>query len=123
MKYETELTRYNLLLKGQSILVNQKTDTALLRWVKEKKLDVLIDRRSIWGNPFELGKDGNRDEVCDAYAMYFGLKKSLQSKLLTLHSKALLCWCYPNRCHGNHLLTLLKNTPRQQNLFNELDGI
>jgi len=29
--------------------------------------DVRIDRGSKWGNQFNIGKDGNRDQVCDKY--------------------------------------------------------
>lgn len=27
-------------------------------------------RRGPWGNPFEIGPDGNRDDVCDKHSMW-----------------------------------------------------
>lgn len=39
---------------------------------KKSKYDVYIGRPSIWGNPFTIGKDGTRKEVC----------KNMQSGLL-----------------------------------------
>ncbi len=34
---------------------------------KRKTYDVYIGRPGKWGNPFEIGKDGNRAEVIEKY--------------------------------------------------------
>ena len=78
----------------------------LCQWAKENGKLARVDRFTDWGNPFELDKDGNRDEVCDSYEIYFDLKKSLQRRLPELKGKALACWCHPERCHAHHLQKL-----------------
>lgn len=68
---------------------------------------VYIGRGSKWGNPFVIGKDGDRDQVCDKHAQY--LWKQIQTKQLTLQElvalkgKDLVCFCAPQRCHGHTL--------------------
>ena len=92
---------------GNAVTVNQKTMKNLCKWAQENGKFERVDRFSDWGNPFELDKDGNRDEVCDAYEVYFDLKKSLHGKLDKLKGKALACWCDPERCHAHHLEKLV----------------
>ena len=72
--------------------------------------DALIDRRTKWGNPFILGKDGDRDEVCDKYEGYIrhGRGKWLLDHLDELEGKVLGCHCKPLRCHGDTLIKLLE---------------
>lgn len=68
---------------------------------------VRIDRRTRWGNPFKLGRDGTRDEVIEKYrkwlwaAIYTGEIK--QTDLAALHGKRVACWCAPKACHGDVL--------------------
>ena len=68
---------------------------------------VYIGRGSPWGNPFVIGKDGTRDEVCDKHAEYLRQqvrtgRVSLEA-LAELHGKDLVCFCAPARCHGEIL--------------------
>lgn len=85
---------------GRTIVVNQKTDLATIRYAELKGLYVRADRFSDWGNPFEMDKDGDRDTVCDNYEQhYLPFKKSLLSQIHRLKGKALGCWCAPLRCH------------------------
>ena len=100
---EEEKLLRDYLLIGNAVTVNQKTMKNLCKWAQENGKFERVDRFSDWGNPFELDKDGNRDEVCDAYEVYFDLKKSLHDKLDKLKGKALACWCHPQRCHAHHL--------------------
>lgn len=95
------------LMIGNAVTVNQKTMKNLCKWAQENGKFERVDRFSEWGNPFELDKDGNRDEVCDAYEVYFDLKKSLHAKLDRLKGKALACWCDPERCHAHHIEKLV----------------
>lgn len=99
---EEKLLRDHLLI-GNAVTVNQKTMKNLCKWAQENGKFERVDRFSDWGNPFELDKDGDRDEVCDAYEVYFDLKKSLHDRLDKLKGKALACWCHPQRCHAHHL--------------------
>ena len=70
-----------------------------------KGYSVRIDRGSLFGNPFILGKDGNRDAVCDAYRDYYlPNKPSILKQLPEIEGKVLVCHCYPERCHGEELI-------------------
>jgi hypothetical protein len=69
---------------------------------------VYIGRGSMWGNPFVIGKDGDRDAVCEQHAEY--LRNQVRSEevsliqLAALHGKDLVCFCAPLRCHGDTLV-------------------
>jgi hypothetical protein len=68
---------------------------------------VYIGRGSPWGNPFVIGADGTRDEVCDKYAesVLFNPDKVARIKR-ELRGKDLVCFCKPKRCHGDLLLEI-----------------
>mgnify|MGYP003643148068 CR=1 FL=1 len=69
------------------------------------KEGVYIGRGSPFGNPFVIGKDGDRDQVCDKYETYLLNNKSLVRKTKRLlKGKNLICFCKPCRCHGDTLL-------------------
>jgi hypothetical protein len=68
-----------------------------------------------WGNPFEMPGDGDRDTVCDYYALsYLPLRSSLLTEIHSLKGKVLACWCYPERCHGDYLAELANGTGPEQ---------
>jgi hypothetical protein len=97
------------LKSGKTIVVNQTTDIATIKYAEEHDLYVRADRYSDWGNPFEIQKDGDRDTVCHNYEVYYlPHKPSLLSKIQLLKGKALGCWCSPLRCHCDSLLKLIK---------------
>lgn len=78
---------------------------------KKAKYDVYIARPSKWGNPFVMGKDGNREQVITKYHEWF--LKPEQAQLLNdarvkLRGKILGCWCKPAACHGD-ILALYAN--------------
>lgn len=70
---------------------------------KRDPYDVYIGRGSKWGNPFVIGRDGDRDEVIAKYEQYLLNNDGLWSSLYELKGKVLGCWCSPAHCHG-HLL-------------------
>lgn len=82
--------------------------------VKSSKYDVYIGRGSKWGNPFVIGRDGDRDRVCDLYANYLNSRPDLLSALHELKGKVLGCYCAPLRCHGDYL-AVLANFGDEQN--------
>jgi hypothetical protein len=73
---------------------------------KKEHFDVFIGRPSIWGNPFEIGKDGTRGEVIAKYRVYLLGNEKLMAKLPELRGKILGCWCSPEACHGDVLAEL-----------------
>ena len=109
---ESELTRRADVESGQCVVANQKTDKRLIAWAIENGCYVRIDRNSPYGNPYVIGDDGDRDDVCDSFEVYFGRKVKLNASVDAgnLAGKVLGCWCYPERCHGNHLVELTEGT-------------
>lgn len=77
---------------------------------KKSQYDVYIGRPEKWGNPFEIGKDGTRDEVIKKYRNYILENKELMADLEELRGKILGCWCHPLPCHGDVLVKLLNTT-------------
>jgi hypothetical protein len=93
----------NKIEKGETIVINMNTHFHVLKYAKDKGIYKQIDRYSEFGNPFWLGTDGNRDELCDGYIEYYKHKRSLHSKIIDLKGKVLGCHCHPLRCHGDYL--------------------
>jgi hypothetical protein len=61
---------------------------------------VYVGRGTPWGNPFVIGKHGDRDQVCDRFE-----REVLPALDLTpLRGRHLSCWCAPLRCHADALL-------------------
>lgn len=67
--------------------------------------DIYIGRGSMWGNPFVIGKDGDRAEVIAKYRDYLwqNIKHGKINKgdLIGLDGKVLGCFCKPLDCHGD----------------------
>ncbi len=76
---------------------------------KRSKYDIYIGRPSKWGNPFEIGKDGTREEVINKHREWIteGKGMYLLDDLHELKDKMLGCWCKPKACHGNTLVELI----------------
>jgi DNA-binding MarR family transcriptional regulator len=93
------------LRNGETIVVTLRGDhNGLIAWADSAGLYVRVDRQTVWGNPFEMGKDGDRDTVIRNYEVhYLPHKPSLAAKLDTLRGKALGCWCAPEPCHADVL--------------------
>lgn len=74
------------------------------------KDSIYIGRPSKWGNPFEIGKDGDRDEVVDKYAAYlFSNRELFHAAKTELKGKSLVCFCAPKKCHGDVLYWVANN--------------
>jgi len=80
---------------------------------RKEHYDVYIGRPSKWGNPFEIGKDGNRTEVILKYRKYILNNKNLVKDLHELKGKTLGCWCKPKPCHGDVLVSLVDGVDNQ----------
>jgi hypothetical protein len=61
--------------------------------------------RGRWGNPFEIGRDGTREEVIAKYREWLLAQPELVAAARReLRGKDLLCFCAPKPCHGDILL-------------------
>jgi hypothetical protein len=67
---------------------------------------IYIGRPSKFGNPFVIGKDGDRLEVVKKFYKYICDNPTLMSSLTEIKGKNLLCFCSPSLCHGHILLAL-----------------
>jgi ParB-like chromosome segregation protein Spo0J len=116
---EDEMRRRKIVEAGGVAIANMHSgkDEYLLRWSRSNNRFIRIDRQSPLGNPYELPSDGDRDAVCDSFEIYFARKYSLHSQLSTLRGKVLGCWCYPERCHGQHLASLAEKLGGQSSDF------
>ncbi|MCJ7624981.1 MAG: DUF4326 domain-containing protein [Anaerolineaceae bacterium] len=72
--------------------------------------DIYIGRPSKWGNPFEIGKDGTRDEVIQKYKVWIKEQPLLLNNLGELKGKRIACWCAPLPCHGDVLAEMADET-------------
>lgn len=81
---------------------------------RKEPYDVLIDRTTIWGNPYSH-KEGTaakhkvetRREAIEKYREHLMSTPELLSRLEELRDKTLGCWCKPKACHGDVLAELL----------------
>lgn len=85
---------------------------------KRSKYDVLIDRSTIFGNPFRITQTQNRTNVIVDFRdwllgiRYKDYKQSQREEILhrlsELKGKVLGCWCAPLPCHGDIYIKLLE---------------
>ena len=68
---------------------------------------VYIGRPSKWGNPFQIGRDGDRATVILKYEKWLRKQPQLLSSLYELKGKILGCYCKPHACHGDVLIRIL----------------
>jgi len=68
---------------------------------------IYVGRPTIYGNPFVIGKDGDRNEVVEKYKEWLLSQPSLVEKAKKeLKGKNLICWCAPLECHADILLEI-----------------
>lgn len=70
--------------------------------------DILIDRQSLYGNPFQSGRrEDNIDKFHDWF--YSPEQKNLRKDVLeNLRGKRLGCHCHPKPCHGGIFVEFLQ---------------
>jgi hypothetical protein len=102
---EDERSLLKELREGRTVVVSLREHHAnLARWAEANGYLVSVDRRTEWGNPFEMPYDGDRETVIRHYAEhYLPFKPSLRSRVPELRGKALGCWCAPEPCHADIL--------------------
>ena len=76
---------------------------------KHSNYDVDIGRPSIWGNPYIIGRDGDRATVVAKYKEHFlGSFHLKQLATEKLKGKVLGCYCKPEACHGDVIVDFLE---------------
>jgi hypothetical protein len=90
-----------------------RNDTDPIRVVNKYRepYDVYIGRGSIWGNPFVIGPDGDRDQVIRKYEKHLAGSPHLIVRLPELRGKTLGCFCAPQACHGDVLKRWAEQEP------------
>jgi hypothetical protein len=78
------------------------------------KYEVYIGRGTIWGNPYQMGVDGDRDEVIRKFKYDFenGMLKAsndLEKNLDIVRGKVIACHCKPAACHGDVIAAYLNS--------------
>ena len=69
---------------------------------------VYVGRPSKWGNPYEIGRDGTREEVIAKYRAWIAERPELVDELAAMNPRTLVCWCAPLPCHADVLKELLE---------------
>jgi hypothetical protein len=76
------------------------------------KPGVYIGRPGPWGNPFKIGRDGNRAEVILKYTIWIWKPEQTELRAAArkhLRGKHLLCFCSPQICHGHILASVAES--------------
>ena len=76
---------------------------------------VYIGRGSKWGNPFVIGRDGDRAAVIANYGRWLADQHHLLRALDELRGRDLVCFYAPKVCHGD-LLRRLANATRDERI-------
>jgi hypothetical protein len=84
----------------------QSRRTVVVNLKHTSDYDVYVGRPSKWGNPFVMGKDGNREQVIQMYKDYILKRADLLDALHELRGKRIACNCKPENCHGDILAEL-----------------
>ncbi|WP_046483856.1 DUF4326 domain-containing protein [Pseudomonas veronii] len=76
--------------------------------------DVYIGRGTLWGNPYQMGKEGTREEVIAKFAYDFEkrflkLPDKFDENIEKLRGKTLGCHCKPAACHGDVIANYLNS--------------
>lgn len=90
------------------------------RWLDEDTYYLYCGRPSELGNPYEIGKDGTREEVLNKLwkdSAWFKKATEVIDKVLKQQPNNIIlgCWCFPERCHCEQIapLIFLKDTSQQ----------
>lgn len=71
-----------------------------------------IGRPGPFGNPFMIGRDGDREAVIRQYRVWFDLRikgdSEFRVSVEALRGRDLVCWCHPLACHGGVIVEFLE---------------
>lgn len=84
--------------------------TKVINLLRREPYDIYIGRAGhgkdgYFGNPFQIGIDGTREEVIEKFRVYFydrvANDQEFNRRLMALEGKTLGCFCKPATCHGD----------------------
>lgn len=82
--------------------------------LRKEKYTVYIGRGSVFGNPFRIGKYGNRENVINFYRLYARINSHLKKAIYKLPKDAILgCYCKPKDCHGDIIIKIWEKLHRK----------
>lgn len=68
---------------------------------------VYVGRPTAYGNPFEIGRNGTREECVQQYRDMLEEHPWMKRRVVAdLRGKDLVCWCAPESCHADVLLEI-----------------
>jgi Domain of unknown function (DUF4326) len=76
--------------------------------------DLYIGRGGPWGNPFQIGRDGDRATVLRRHERWLCGQHHLLRRIDELRGRNLVCFCAPEACHGDLLLRLANSTREER---------
>lgn len=86
--------------------------------MKNEIANVKVDRSSVLGNPFKIGRDGNREEVIRKYRSYLNNCIRVVDELNRLKDMSddtvLGCWCKPKACHGDVIVSAVNYLKKRE---------
>jgi hypothetical protein len=66
-----------------------------------------IGRPSVFGNPFVLERECERDDILTYYNIYARRQGEVLDAIMALPEDAVLgCWCWPKPCHGEIIMEI-----------------
>jgi hypothetical protein len=88
--------------------VPQRPTTTVVHWLDRRPSYFYIGRSmgdGFFGNPFIVGRDGNRAEVLAKYREYFERRliwdPYFKARVHQMRGNQLVCHCKPADCHGD----------------------
>ena len=109
-----EQERADAVASGHSVTAHIRRDAELIRWASTRGLTARIDRATKWGNPYPIGDGMTRSDVIAAYRQHLAAHPELLASVAELRGKVLMCWCYPQPCHGDVLIDALQRATTAQ---------
>ena len=84
-----------------------------------------VGRPTPLGNPYEIGKDGNREQVIAKYREWLIAEMEKDGPPMRMFVSLfdeyrysgrliLICWCYPQRCHAEVIKEMIMSAYREK---------
>jgi hypothetical protein len=107
MQHISEILQEEFLIAklnaGETVVLNLRKHINAINYAISRKKAIYCDRRkgSKYGNPHVMKSENERLKVVRAFwnDIKHGRTKLKEQDFRVLKGKALVCWCYPKKCH------------------------